>query len=223
MTVTYHNDFEQGSGAWLAQRCGMLAASEIERILTPTLKVARTEKERQHVYELLAQRVNKYVEPQYISDAMLRGENEEIAARELYSEKYAPVAQCGFVTNDKWGFNMGYSPDGLVGDDGLIEVKSRAQKYQMQTIIEAVLPVEFSLQVQSGLLISERNWCDFISYSGGMVMFVLRIFPDPVIQNAIVEAASAFEARLAEKLLVYTANAQNFHPTEKRDYEDITL
>ena len=223
MTATYHTDFEQGSGDWIAQRCGMLTASEMSNILTPTLKVASNEKERQHLCELLAQRINQYVEPQYISDAMLRGESEEILAREMYAEKYAPVAMCGLITNDKWGFRMGYSPDGLVGDDGLIEIKSRNQKYQMQTIIENVLPVEFSLQIQTGLLISERKWCDFISYSGGMPMFVLRVSPDPVIHNAIVEAATAFEARIKEKLQTYSANAKNFHMTERRDYEDIIL
>lgn len=223
MTVMYHHDFQQGSLDWSAQRCGLLTASEMHLIITPTLKTAANEKQRGHIYELLAQRMSKYVEPQYVSDAMLRGENEEIAARDLYSEKYSVVRQVGFVTNDRWGFTLGCSPDGLVGEDGLIEVKSRRQKYQAQTIIEGVLPLEFSLQIQTALLVSERKWCDFISYSGGMPMFVLRIEPDAAIQNAIVEAATAFEATLAEKLAIYASQACRFIPTERKDYEDIIL
>ena len=223
MTITYHNDFEQGSGEWAARRCGMLTASEMELIITPTLKVANNDKQRSHLYELLAQRNSGYVEPQYVSDAMLRGENEEIAARELYSEKYAPAKECAFVTNDRFGFNIGFSPDGLVGEDGLIEVKSRRQKFQAQTIIEGILPPEFSLQIQTGLLVSEREWCDFISYSGGMPMFVLRIEPDPAVQNAIVEAATAFEKQLNEKLAIYQSQASKFHQTERKDYEEIIL
>lgn len=224
MTVTYHNDFDQGSVQWAAQRCGMLTASQMDLILTPTLKVANNDKQRGHVYELLAQRITKNVEPQYVSDAMLRGEDEEIAARELYSEKYAPVTQCGLITNDSFGFTLGYSPDGLVGDDGLIEVKSRRQKFQMQTIIEGVLPIEFALQIQTGLLVSSRKWCDFISYSAGMPMFVFRVEPDLVVRNAILEAAQSFEQQLQERLQIYGLQARNFHTTERKDYsEEIQL
>lgn len=221
--ITYHTDFEQGSADWAARRCGMLTASEMELIITPTLKTANNEKQRSHLYELLAQRNSGYVEPQYVSDAMLRGENEEIAARELYSEKYAKVAECAFVTNDRFGFNIGYSPDGLVGDDGLIEIKSRRQKFQAQTIIEGVLPPEFSLQIQTGLLVTERAWCDFISYSGGMPMFVLRVKPDPTIQKAIAEAAANFEQQLQERLVIYQSQSSIYYQTERKDYEEIIL
>lgn len=223
MTITYHNEFEQGSGDWTARRCGMLTASEMELIITPTLKVANNEKQRSHLYELLAQRNSGYVEPQYVSDAMLRGENEEITARELYSEKYALATECAFVTNDKWGFHIGFSPDGLIGDDGLIEIKSRRQKFQAQTIIEGILPPEFSLQIQTGLLVSERKWCDFISYSGGMPVFVLRVEPDPTVQKAIVEAATAFEWQLRDKFVTYQQQASRLIPTERKDYEEIIL
>ena len=223
MSITYHKDLIQGTDEWLAQRCGMLTASEMKLIITPTLKIASNDKERAHLYELLAQRVSKYVEPQYVGDAMLRGEKEELVARETYNEKYAPVETCGFITNDKLGFTLGYSPDGLVSDDGLIEIKSRKQAFQMQTIIEGVLPPEFMLQIQSGLLISERKWCDFISFSGGMPMFVLRVLPDLEVQKAIIEAATAFEARLNEKLQIYNATAKKFYQTERIDYEEIFI
>jgi hypothetical protein len=96
----------------------LLTASEFDRILTPTLKIADNPKSRAHLWEMAAQRITGYVEPQYISDAMLRGQEDEIIARDLYSKHYAKVEQCGFVTNDKWGFTLGCSPDGLVGDDG---------------------------------------------------------------------------------------------------------
>ena len=110
MSIIYHNDLIQGSEEWHAARCGLLTASEIDRILTPKLKVADNAKSRAHLWELAAQRISKYVEPQYISDAMLRGHEDEILARALYSKEYAPVAQVGFVTNDKWGFTLGCSP-----------------------------------------------------------------------------------------------------------------
>lgn len=230
--ITYFPELIQGSEEWFAARCGMLTASEMHLIVTPTLKQASNDKERTQLYELLAQRISRFVEPQYVSDAMLRGEVEEIEARNAYSKRYAPVREVGFVVNRRWGFSLGCSPDGLVDKDpegeGLIECKSRGQKYQVQTIVEHVpagtIPPEFMLQVQTALLVTERHWCDFISYSGGLPMAVIRVHPDDTVQTAIIEAASAFEARLSAKLVTYRATLKSdarLVPTERILQEDI--
>jgi hypothetical protein len=221
MTITYHPELVQGSDEWIAARLGLITAGSMNLLLTPKkLEYAKNEKERAHLFELLAQRVNNYIEPQYIGDDMLRGLNDEVDARILYGEKYAPTTECGFVTNDKFGFVIGYSPDALVGDDGLVECKSRAQKYQVQTIIEGVLPDEYRLQIQTGLLVTERKWCDFVSYCGGMPMFVLRVIPDPQIQAIILEAARAFNGRLAEATAIYQRAIVGLHPTERKTYDE---
>jgi hypothetical protein len=196
MTITYHTDLVQGSEEWLAARRGILTASEMKLIITPTLKIASNEKERSHLYELLAQRVTGFTEPHYISNDMLRGMEEEIKARALYAARYAPVDEVGFITNDAWGFPIGYSPDGLVGDDGAIECKSRRAKWQMQTIVEGVPPEEYVIQLQTGLMVSGRKWIDFVSYCGGLPMVTIRVYPDPKIQGAILNAAMQFEERL---------------------------
>ncbi len=202
-------DMVQGSGEWMAARCGLLTASEFDRILTPTLKIAANAKERAHLWELAAQRISSHVEPQYISDAMLRGHENEITARELYAKHYSPVTEVGFVTNSKWGFTLGCSPDGLIGDDGMIEVKSRAQKFQVQTICEyfesGSTPDDFTLQVQGELLVTGRQWCDLISFSGGLPMVTMRIEPDPVVQDAIIDAAAKFESRINEVVANWSA------------------
>jgi len=210
--VKYHDDLVQGSDEWLQARCGLLTASEMKLIITPTLKIASNDKERAHLYELLAQRITKYVEPHYVSDSMLRGMEDEIDARLEYAKHYAPVEDVGFITNDgdgKWGFTLGYSPDGLVGDDGLIECKSRSQKYQIQTLCDYVpvdtIDPDFMIQVQTGLIVSERKWCDLVSYCGGLWMATVRVYPDEGIQTAIMTAASAFEQKLADKLAKYEA------------------
>ncbi|EQB06202.1 lambda exonuclease family protein [Sphingobium baderi] len=216
----YHAELIQGTDEWLAQRLGILCASEIKHILTAkTLKYASNDKERTHLFELLGQRITDYVEPHYVSDDMLRGRDDEIEARLQYSKHFAPVTEVGFITNDKWGFTIGYSPDGLVGDDGLIECKSRRAKYQIQTIAENEVPDEYMLQLQTGLLVSEREWIDFISYSGGLPMFVKRVYPNIEIQDAIVAAATAFEARIEERARQYhdtLAAMPVVIPTERR-------
>ena len=205
MTIKYFPDMVQGSQAWLDAKCGLLSASNTKLILTPTLKVAANDKERAYVAEIAAQRISGFIEMGWSGDNFDRGHSEEIEARQLYDKYYAPLQSVGFITNDKWGFTLGFSPDGLVGDDGFIEVKSRVQKFQIQTIIDRAMPDDFALQVQTGLMVSERKWCDFISYSDGLPMFTVRVFHDLKIQEAIIRAATEFEQRVAEKVDLYIA------------------
>lgn len=228
--IRYYPDLIQGSEEWLAARCGLLTASEMKLILTPTLKPASNDKERAHLYELLAQRITRYVEPHYLSDDMLRGHEDEIEAKLIYTAECAPVLDMGFITNDKWDFTLGCSPDGLVGDDGMIEAKSRRQKYQMETLIECVVegtvPQDYALQIQTALLVSERKWCDFLSFSGGLHMPIIRTWADEKIQTAILEAAAAFEVRLAQKMEKYASvlvSGLKLIPTERRVYEEIVV
>lgn len=229
MVLRYYIDLEQGSDEWLALRCGLLTAGGMNLILTPTLKVASNDKERAHVYEMAAQRITKYVEPHYVSDDMLRGHVDEIEARTVYADNFGEVTQCGFITNDKWGFTLGYSPDWLVGDDGLGEAKSRRQKYQMQTLTEfmpkGMIPPDYLLQCQTGLLVSERKWLDFVSYCGGLPMMVIRVYPDDQIQEAILQAAAVFESRVAEKMAIYHAmlseKGSRLVPTERKIVQEM--
>ncbi len=227
MTITFHPDVIQGSDAWHAMRCGLLTASEMKLILTPTGKAANNDKTRAHAWELAAQRITRYVEPSYIGDNMLRGWDDEVEARKLYSKHRAPVTECGFITNDQWGFTIGYSPDGLVGDGGLIECKSRIQKYQVQTIATDEVPDEFMLQLQTGLLVTGRRWLDFISYSGGLPMHVIRVEPDAEMQGRILEAAAQFEQRVKDCISDYQwvidKLGDRVIPTERREEMEMIL
>ena len=226
--ITYYKEMIQGSEAWHSIRCGLPTASEMKLLVTPTLKVAANEKERAHMWELLAQRLTKHVEPRYISDDMLRGQEDEIEAVALYAKTYEPVERVGFVTNDRWGFTIGYSPDALVGADGLVECKSRGQKYQIQTIVDYVsadkIDPDFMIQVQTGLMVSERKWCDLISFCGGLPMATVRVYPDEKIQAAILEAVTAFEERLAIAMRKYgevVSSSKRLIPTIRRITEEI--
>jgi len=228
--ITYHHDLIQGSDEWIAARCGLISAGSMNLLLTPTLKVASNEKERSHLYELAAQRITRYVEPQYFNDDMLRGQIDEVEARIIYSEKFAPVTEVGMITNNRWGFTIGYSPDGVVGDSGLIECKSRRQKFQIETLVKAVpdqvVPADYILQVQTGLLVSEREWLDFISYSGGWPMCVIRCYPDPEMQEAIINAVSAAEKKIAAIIERYNDVLRSdfrLVPTERKVTQEMHL
>lgn len=203
----FHDQFEQGSLQWVAARCGLLTASEMKLIVTPTLKVADNDATRLHLYDLAAQRITGTVESAFQSYDMIRGQAEEVEARGKYAAAFGPVREVGFVTNSKWGFTLGYSPDGLVGDDGQIECKSRKPKYQVQTVVEYAVkntvPSEFMIQLQTGLLVTEREWIDLVSYSPKLPLAVMRVYPDDKIQAAIVAAAEAAEAKIAHIISTY--------------------
>ena len=157
------------------------------------------------MFEILGQRITQHTEPRYISDDMLRGQDDEIEARIRYAERFAPVTECGFVTSDDHGFVIGYSPDGLVDDDGLIECKSRRQKFQVETILADRVPEEYMLQIQTGLLVTGREWLDFVSYCAGLPMYVKRVLPEYRYQDAIIASATDFERRLQEAHQKYAA------------------
>jgi YqaJ-like viral recombinase domain len=210
MTIKHYKELTQGSDEWFQARCGLLTASEMKNIITPkTLKYSESKDERTHVYELAAQRITGYVEPSYISDDMLRGKNDEFRAVAAYNENYAGLDLCGFITNDEWGFTLGYSPDALVRGGGVIECKSRRQKFQVETIIGNSMPDDCKIQVQTGLLVSKEPWCDFITYCGGMPMFTLRILPDEVVQKAIIDAATTFHERLEKAIAAYKGRLED--------------
>jgi hypothetical protein len=142
---------------------------------------------------------------------MMRGHTEEILARDLYARHYSPVTECGFITNDSLGFLVGYSPDGLVGEDGLIEIKSAKAKIQVERITNGGMPNEHYAQVQTGLWVTGRKWCDFISYSNGMKMMTVRVKADPSYHALIEQAAISFEAKVNEVIAAYEYESEPFH------------
>lgn len=220
MSTPIFHDCVQCTDEWHAARCGVITSSRISLLLTPTGKIADNDTSRAHVYELAAQRVTRYTEPTYTSDDMMRGLEDEPRAIALYSEKYAPVTRVGFVTREVApGVIIGCSPDGMVGDNGQIECKSRRQKYQFRCAVEGGVPSEYMLQIQTALLVTSREWLDFVSYSGGMPMIVRRVLPDQTWHERIIEAAAATEGRIAHVIEAYHAAVADFHPTKREEQE----
>lgn len=167
---------------------------------------------------LAAERITGYVEPVQTSRDMERGTLDEPYARDVYSERYAPVTELGFMVRDFGAYKIGYSPDGLVADDALIEIKSRKQKIQLQAFLDDEVPTENLAQLQTGLLVSGREWIDYVSYSGGMPLFVKRVYPDVRWFAAIHEAAAAVERNAAEMIDRYLTATEGNPPTERIDH-----
>lgn len=218
-------DVIQGSDEWLDQRRGIVTASVVGQLVTPkTLRVASNDKSRSIVAQLVAERITGYTDPTYIGDDMLRGINEEPLARDLYATAYRrPVREIGFLLRKEPTWTLGYSPDGLVGNDGLIEIKSRRSKLHLRTILDDEVPAEHIAQCQAALLASGRAWLDFISYSGGMPMWHKRVLPDPAWQEAIITAVEEFEITAAEMTADYLAKTKGLPATERVVEMEMTI
>ena len=223
MTLEILTDVEQGSDAWHDARRGIVTASIVGKLITPTLKVADNDTSRTTTLQLIAERITGYTEPTYVSADMERGNLDEPIARDVYSEHIAPVTEIGFMVEDKWGFKIGYSPDGLVGECGLIEIKSRRQKTQLKTILADEVPPENMAQCQTGLLITGREWLDYVSFCGGMPLYVKRVYPDPRWHEAIIEAVDLFEMAALAMTSIYNERTINLPATERPSSLDVEL
>ena len=212
MAINYHYDLIQNTDEWLQTRLGLITASQMKQLVTEkTMKTANNKESRGIVHQLASERITKEIGDNYQSWDMLRGQKEEVLAVDLYSKHYAQVKSCGFITNNSLGFEIGMSPDGLVDENGGIEVKSRSSKYQVETIINGVVPSEFKAQVQGFFLVTEREWCDFVSYSNGMHMYVERVLPDKEWQEALIEAVTLTESKINEMVQDYKEKVEKLH------------
>lgn len=219
MTLTVYENLEQGSNEWLQARAGIVTASVIGQLITTkTVKPASNETSRALTAHLVAERITGYVEPTYVSADMERGNLSEPYARDLYAEHFAPVHEVGFIVRDFNGDRLGYSPDGLVGEDGLLEIKAPRQKTHLATILADEVPPQYMAQCQTGLLVSGREWIDFLSYSGGMPIYVKRVLPDEKWQQAIIDALSTFEDNAEQMIAAYQVATKGSPMAERIDF-----
>ena len=154
---------------------------------------------------------------------MWRGVESEPFARDVYSEHHAEVTEVGFMLREEDGWKLGYSPDGLVGDDGLIEIKSPRAKTHLRTILADEVPGHYMPQLQAGLLVSGRKWIDFVSYVGGMPLYIKRVLPDPAWFAAITAACVAFQATAAQTVADYEKRVAGLPLTERIDNNELGL
>jgi len=192
--MALHN-VEQRSAQWHAARAGKVTASMISTVLAKSGGSTREDYLFQLVSDqvLLAEGHEVEVDEGFKSAAMVRGAEMEPEARAVY-EFYAnaDVEEIGFVDHPtiRWA---GCSPDGLVGDDGLIEMKCPMLKKHMKTVFTRSIDKVYLDQIQWQLASTGRKWCDFVSYHPGTIerrrLFVKRIERDPgrieYLENAV--------------------------------------
>lgn len=213
-------DLIQGTDEWHEQRRGMITASLIGQLITTkTLAVANNDTSRGLIAQLAAERITGHTDPNYVNDDMLRGIEDEPRAVDVYSKHFAPVTPDGFLVRS-WGrFELGYSADGLVGEDGLVEVKSRRAKAQLLTVVSGDVPGANMAQLMAGLFVSGRDWIDYISFSAGMSLWVHRVYPDERWFTAIASAVEAFEEAATQMVAKYQTAVAGLPMTERVETE----
>lgn len=153
----------QGSDEWFAARIGRVTASRVSDVMAKT-KTGYSASRTNYMMELLCQRLTGRREEGFTSAAMQRGTELEPAARACYeAESGLLVAECGLVIHPEIN-GLGASPDGLVGDDGLLEIKCPNTATHIDFIRTGKPKAEYQWQMLCQMACTGRAWCDFVSY-----------------------------------------------------------
>ena len=189
-------DIDQRSPDWFSARCGIPTASAFDRILTPTGK-ASTQAEA-YAHTLLAERITGCSQGWGGNGWTERGTELEDQAREYYSFVTGrEVQQVGFcLTDDRL---CGCSPDGLVGEDGLLEIKCPAPHTHVKYLLSGGMVSDYLPQTQGQLYVTGRQWVDFLSYCPGMEPLLVRVERDQAYIDKLAAALVAFHVELRTK------------------------
>lgn len=189
-------DCVQGTPEWLAARCGIPTASNFDKIVDISGKPSKQRKK--YLYQLAGERITGKAEETYQNGAMQRGIKLEAEARNYYEFTCGKtVKEVGFCLVDgKWKY--GASPDGLVDKDGKVEIKCPTIATHVTYLVDGGLPSDYFQQVQGQLLVTGRDWCDFISYYSGMNPLIVRVEPDKKFLAILKAELEAFCAELEE-------------------------
>lgn len=208
MKRTFFKDLEQGSETWYQARAGIVTASAMRSLVTGNGKVADNDTSRGLVRTLACERIIGKPAETFSSRMMDRGTALEPFARDLYAEHYAPVEEVGFIRLDTDDYALGFSPDGMVEHDGLLEIKSPGPKEHLRTILADAVPAVYIWQLQVGLFVTGRSWIDFLSYCPGMDLYVKRVYPDRDMHDVINTASARSEEAIREILHEYKTGGE---------------
>lgn len=188
---------EQGSTGWHQRRLGIVTASEADALLTPLGKIRTGEGVETYLHLKVAERLFGYSQAEVNGAgwAADQGQVAEKIAIPFYEAAYdRTVTRVGFcMTDDE---RAGASPDGLVGEDGGLEIKCAQPPNAVKYLLGGAVPSQYVIQVQFSLWVTKRAWWDFLSFHMALPPLLVRVQPDPFMQSAITDAIGSFNARL---------------------------
>lgn len=185
MNISY---VKQGTPEWFEVRAGKPTASNFDKIITTQGEPSK--QKTKYLYKLAGEAVSGITDESYKSEAMARGNELEDEARSFYQlVNDCKVHQIGFCFSD---IGAGCSPDGLIEDNGILEIKCPLSSTHIEYLLNGKLPSTYYQQVQGALFITGREWLDFISYYPGIKPFIIRVTPDEDFQQALERELKSF-------------------------------
>jgi putative phage-type endonuclease len=188
---------EQRTPEWFAKRLGKVTASRIADLMAKT-KTGPGASRANYLAQLVTERLTGTPTESYKSPAMDWGIEQEAAARAAYSARTGVlVDEVDFV--DHPTMQAGASPDGLVGEDGLIEIKCPNTSTMLEYLEDRTIPTKYRLQIQWQLAVTGRDWCDFVAYDPRLPEHLqLLVIREPRNTDLVVEITHEVNRFLAE-------------------------
>lgn len=190
-------DCAQGSDAWLEARLGIPTASEFQTVLRQhgRSQAEASKTRRKYMLTLIGERMTGQPSRNLKLRNFDRGHEMEPEARTLYEfAKDIEVQQVGFIRNGE----SGCSPDGLVGDSGMIEIKSKEPHVLLEVLLKGEIPPEHACQLFGALWVAEREWIDFMAYWPGIEPFIKRVYRDEKAIKSLELGVTIFLNELAD-------------------------
>lgn len=197
MSVEIFEDMEQGSDAWRQARCGIPTASMFATVMAKGKDgggTASSVTRRKYLYTLAGERLTGEPAESYENEYMARGKAMEAEARTLYAFMMdAEPRAVGFVRNG----DKGCSPDSLLGDAGILEIKTKKADLLIELLLKNEFPPEHKAQCQGALWVAEREWVDIAVYWPKLPMFIGRATRDETYIKTLAAEVDRFNADLA--------------------------
>jgi len=193
-----YDQIEQGKPEWHTIRAGCVTASMFDTVMAKGRGGGESKTRRTYMLTLVGQRLTGEVIDGHTNAHMERGKEMEDSARQLYSLTCgAEVQQVGFI---KLGDDIGASPDGLIGSDGDLEIKTKLPHLHLDCLLRDEVPAEHIKQIQGQLWVADREWCDFVSYWPGLPIFIKRVPRDGKVIAEIRQAVDVFISEMYDTM-----------------------
>ena len=205
--MTNIETMEQGGADWKAVRLGKVTASRVADVVART-KSGPSASRANYMADLICERLTNCAVEGFTNAAMQWGTEQEPRARELYEfVTDATVEQIGFVHHPAIAMS-GASPDGLVGDAGLIEIKCPQSATHIETLLSGSVAGKYAIQMQWQMACTGAAWCDFVSFDprlpAEMQLFVKRVERDAEVVADLEKEVRAFLAEVDAKIAALT-------------------
>jgi putative phage-type endonuclease len=202
------NNCEQGSESWYLARCGRVTGTRFKNLMSKDT----TDSYKDLITDITCEMITMTAEESYSNANMEYGLETEPEARKLYESIFdVEVKTVGFIMPDEdnrfheW---IGISPDGLLPNNGILEIKCPKMRTHLEYIERGTLPSEYRYQVQGQLFVTGFDQCHFMSYVKNMKPFIIPVYPD-------LELFKEFEIRLDKLIEQVKLKLENYH---KYDY-----